>query len=137
MSRESLIVLLGLAVIFVPHVGIPSDWKMYGTSVAGALLVLVGYSLRRSAFRRRLERSEREYGADSFLESNGIFVWNLVFSFDLYSAATFQFARKKNSPIVYPIKPALPQFFTPRLGTDQARLTPDQEPNRSIMIELF
>ena len=68
MSRESIVVLLGLVVFFTPHLGIPEDWRLYITSGAGVVLILVGYSLRRSAFRRRLERSAYELGNESFTE---------------------------------------------------------------------
>lgn len=71
MSRESLIILSGIIIIFTPHLGVPSEWKIYIYAVTGACLLVIGYSLRRSAFRRRLERSEREHGTDSFLESKG------------------------------------------------------------------
>lgn len=71
MSRESLIILLGIIVLFTPHLGIPSDWKMYLFSGSGLLLIIFGYGLRRMAFRRRLERSGLEFGTDSFMESSG------------------------------------------------------------------
>lgn len=71
MSRESIVILIGLLVFFIPHLGVPEDWRLYIVSSAGIVLILLGYSLRRSAFRRRLERANRELGTDSFTEHNG------------------------------------------------------------------
>lgn len=71
MSRESLIILFGIIVLFTPYLGIPSEWKTYLLAFSGLLLIIIGYGLRRAAFRRRLERSGLEYGTDSFVESNG------------------------------------------------------------------
>lgn len=68
MSRESLVILLGLLVFFAPHIGIPEEWRLYIVSTAGVVLMVVGYSLRRRAFRQRLARGERELGSDSFTE---------------------------------------------------------------------
>jgi len=69
MSRESTVILFGIALFFIPHLGIPEAWRAYFISGIGVLLLLVGYSLRRSAFHRRLEMSAEERGSDSFMES--------------------------------------------------------------------
>lgn len=71
MTRESIIVVLGIVVFFTPFLGIPEIWRHYLISSTGVILLLIGYSLRRAAFHRRIERSESERGTDSFLESNG------------------------------------------------------------------
>ncbi len=68
MSRESIVILLGLLVFFAPHIGIPEEWRLIIVSAAGAVLIVLGYGLRRSAFRRRLARSQNEHGTDSFTE---------------------------------------------------------------------
>ncbi len=70
MSRESLVILLGLLVLFTPSLGIPSDWKTYSLIVIGVVLVVVGYSLRRSMYLRTLERSDGERANDVFVENN-------------------------------------------------------------------
>lgn len=70
MSRESLIILLGLIVFFTPFAGVPSEWKFYILTATGIGLLIIGYTLRRSAFRRRLEQYGLEYGTDSFRESD-------------------------------------------------------------------
>jgi uncharacterized protein (DUF58 family) len=71
MTRESIVVLLAIVVFFTPFLGIPDIWRQYIISGAGVFLLLIGYSLRRAAFHRRIERSETERGTDSFTESNG------------------------------------------------------------------
>lgn len=69
MSRESLVFLLGLVVLLTPLIGVPPEWKDYALLVIGALLMLVGLSLRRGAYYRRLDRGNGEIGNDSFVES--------------------------------------------------------------------
>jgi len=63
--------LLGLVVLFLPSLGVPSDWKLYVHVGAGALLVLVGYSLRRSMYLRTIDKGNGERGTDAFLEHDG------------------------------------------------------------------
>lgn len=70
MSRESLVLLFGLAVFFVPYLGIPIEWKTYTLSVLGVLLMLVGFLLRRSAYLRKIDRGNGERATDSFVESS-------------------------------------------------------------------
>ncbi len=69
MSRESLVLLLGIVVLFAPVIGTPDRWKNYGLITVGILLVIIGYSLRRSSYYRRIDRGNGESGTDSFTES--------------------------------------------------------------------
>ena len=55
---------------FSPVLGIPPEWKFYGTIGVGALLVVIGLSLRRSAYWRKIDRGNGERGTDSFMESS-------------------------------------------------------------------
>lgn len=71
MSRESFIILLGLVILFLPSLGIPTDWKVYTQVAIGTLLVFLGYSLRRSMYLRTIDRGNGERGTDAFLEHNG------------------------------------------------------------------
>lgn len=71
MSRESIVLLSGLLVFFVPHMGIPSEWKEYILFGLGALLIIVGYLLRRAAYYRRIDKGNGERGNESFVESSG------------------------------------------------------------------
>lgn len=69
MSRESLIFLLGIIIFFLPVIGVPPEWKEYSLWVIGVLLVVLGISLRRSAYLRRINEAGGELRTDSFVES--------------------------------------------------------------------
>ena len=71
MSKESIVLLLGIITLFVPSLGIPADWKLYILTGTGALLVIIGYLLRRAAYYRRIDRGNGERGSESFVESQG------------------------------------------------------------------
>lgn len=68
MSRESLVLILGIVVVAVPHMGVPTEWKEWIILGAGLLLVAIGYSLRRSAFFRSIEVAPGEHRGDAFVE---------------------------------------------------------------------
>lgn len=55
----------------MPHLGVPTDWKMYFYVGAGAVCMLCGYSLRRSAYVRSIEQRNGERHTDSFAEHTG------------------------------------------------------------------
>lgn len=69
MTRESLVFLLGLLILLVPQFGVPSDWKDYFLLGVGILLMVIGYSLRRSAYLRSIENEEGERTTESYVES--------------------------------------------------------------------
>lgn len=69
MSRESFVFLLGVIVLFLPIIGLPSEWKEYALIGIGLLLIGLGFSLRRSAYFRRIDRGNGERGTDAFIES--------------------------------------------------------------------
>ena len=71
MSKESLVILVGLLVFFTPSLGIPEDWKQYILLGSGVFLMLLGYVLRRAAYFRSIDRGDGEWAADSFVESSG------------------------------------------------------------------
>lgn len=71
MSRESIIFTLGILLLVIPHLGIPDTWKSYFFIGAGASLVVVGYSLRRAAYLRSIQKENGERGTDSFVEHSG------------------------------------------------------------------
>lgn len=68
MSKESLVILLGLIVFFTPSLGIPEEYKSYILSVSGIVLMIIGYLLRRAAYLRSIDRGNGEIGTDSFVE---------------------------------------------------------------------
>lgn len=69
MSRESLVFLVGLIVFLVPFTGFPNDWKELVYTVSGGLLLLLGYSLRRTAFLRSIDDGQGGRKSDAFVES--------------------------------------------------------------------
>jgi hypothetical protein len=64
-----LVFLLGVLVFVMPMIGVPPIWKEYAVIVIGILLILVGFSLRRSAYYRKTDRGNGERSTDSFVES--------------------------------------------------------------------
>lgn len=69
MSRESLVLLIGALLFFIPWLGVPEAWKFYAISAFGAMLVALGFLLRRAAYLRKIARGAHERGTDSFTES--------------------------------------------------------------------
>ena len=69
MSKETLVFLIGILLLIVPFLGIPEDWRQYAIAAFGAILVFIGYALRRAAFFRRIERQDGERATDSFVET--------------------------------------------------------------------
>lgn len=70
MSRESIVLILGLIVLLVPGSGLPEGWILYILRAAGVVLIIVGYLLRRSAYYRKTHIGGGERATDSFVESN-------------------------------------------------------------------
>lgn len=70
MTKESLVLFLGIIVFFIPRSGFPSEWQRYILYGAGILLIVVGYLLRRGAYLRRIERANGDRATDSFVESS-------------------------------------------------------------------
>lgn len=69
MSRESLIFLIGLVIFLMPFTGFPNEWKEIVYMAAGILLLLLGYSLRRTAFLRSIDDGQGGRRSDMFVES--------------------------------------------------------------------
>ncbi len=69
MSRESLVFLLGIFLTVLPFLGIPETWRQYAVAFSGAILILVGYSLRRSLYLAKIDKGNGERGDDSFVET--------------------------------------------------------------------
>lgn len=68
MSKEMLVFIIGFALTVIPFLGIPESWRQMMVVGCGALLVLLGYLLRRAAFFRRIDRGDGERGIDAFVE---------------------------------------------------------------------
>lgn len=69
MSRESLVVIIGILVFFIPSLGVPETWKSYALMASGVLLVVIGYLLRRAAYLRNTEAGNGLRRTDSYVES--------------------------------------------------------------------
>lgn len=69
MSRESLVFLLGIFLTVLPFLGVPETWRQYAIAFAGAVLILIGYSLRRSLYLSKIDKGNGERGDDSFVET--------------------------------------------------------------------
>lgn len=70
MSKESLVLILGLIVLAVPGSGLPEEWVIYILRAAGVLLIILGFLLRRASYYRRMEKGSEERAADSFIDSS-------------------------------------------------------------------
>lgn len=70
MSKESIVVVIGLIVFMVPSLGLPEDLKEYLLLGVGVLLITIGFFLRRAAYLRKIDRGNGESGGESFVESN-------------------------------------------------------------------
>jgi hypothetical protein len=53
MSKEMLVMALGLWIIIVPYLGIPGGWKSTIFLISGIIIVLVGFFLRTEALSRQ------------------------------------------------------------------------------------
>jgi len=71
MSKETLVFLIGIFLTILPFLGIPELWKQYAVAGTGAILVIVGYMLRRTLYLSRIDRGNGERGDDSFMETTG------------------------------------------------------------------
>ena len=69
MSKETLVFILGVFLTILPFLGLPELWKQYTIAVVGAVLVIVGYVLRRALYLSRIDKGNGERGNDSFVET--------------------------------------------------------------------
>ncbi len=70
MSKESLVLILGIIVLIVPSSGLPDDWVIYILRAAGVLIILLGFLLRRCAYYRRIDNGGKQHPAAPFVESH-------------------------------------------------------------------
>ena len=61
--------LLGILLILLPYLGIPSVWKQYTYVALGIILVLLGYALRRAQYFHEIDNGNGERGGDTFVET--------------------------------------------------------------------
>lgn len=65
MSREMGIIVLGLAVMIIPYLGVPSAWRTALLVLAGAALAVIGFLLRGSAMSLPQKKTEHHPFAES------------------------------------------------------------------------
>ncbi len=68
MTRESFVFFAGFIVFLVPYLGLSKEWRQWLLVAVGALLMFIGYSLRRSAFLRSITEENGERRSDAFVE---------------------------------------------------------------------
>jgi hypothetical protein len=69
MSKGTFVFLLGILLILIPYLGIPSLWKQYLYVGLGVILLLVGYALRRAQYLREIDLGNGERGGETFVET--------------------------------------------------------------------
>jgi hypothetical protein len=69
MSKQTLVFILGISLLLAPFLGVPLMWRQYAIAFIGALLVIVGYALRRDQYLQSLDLGNGERGNDSFVET--------------------------------------------------------------------
>ena len=69
MSKGTIAFLLGIILILLPYMGIPSLWKQYAYVALGIVLVLLGYGLRRAQYFREIDNGNGERGGETFVET--------------------------------------------------------------------
>ena len=69
MSKGTIAFLLGILLILLPYLGIPSLWKQYAYVGLGIALVLLGYALRRTQYFQEIDNGNGERGGETFVET--------------------------------------------------------------------
>lgn len=65
MSKEMSVILLGVAVVILPYLGVPSAWRTLLLVLAGITLIIIGVLLRAQG----MVRSNRNSPHHSFVEN--------------------------------------------------------------------
>jgi hypothetical protein len=69
MSKETTVFVAGILLVIIPLLSIPETWRQYTIFGIGAVLMLIGYFLRRDLYLRRIDIGNGERGTDSFVET--------------------------------------------------------------------
>jgi len=69
MSKETLVFIFGILLTVISFLGIPELWRQYSVTAIGAILILVGYALRRNIYLSYLDKGNGERGNESFMET--------------------------------------------------------------------
>lgn len=69
MSKGTFVFFLGILLVLMPYLGLPSTWKQYIYVGLGVILILVGYFIRRSRYLSDIDRGNGERGGETFVET--------------------------------------------------------------------
>ncbi|MBP9717225.1 MAG: hypothetical protein KBD44_00740 [Candidatus Pacebacteria bacterium] len=69
MSKGTIIFFFGIALMLIPSLGIPLEWKQYILSGMGVLLLLIGYIVRRADYFHTLESEDGVRTDETFVET--------------------------------------------------------------------
>lgn len=69
MSKGTTVFLLGMVLVVLPYLGIPSVWKQYAFVGVGSLLLVLGYMIRRAQYLSDIDSGNGERGDDTFVET--------------------------------------------------------------------
>ncbi len=69
MSKGTFVFLLGIILILMPYLGLPSTWKHFVYIGLGIVLLLMGYAIRRSQYLFDIDRGNGERGGETFVET--------------------------------------------------------------------
>lgn len=69
MTKGTLVFILGILLIVLPYVGLPSAWKQYIYVGLGIILLLIGYAIRRAQYYREIDMGNGERGGETFVET--------------------------------------------------------------------
>ncbi len=69
MSKATLVFIIGILLAILPFLGLPELWKQYAVASIGAILIVIGYMLRRALYLSKIDYGNGERGSDSFVET--------------------------------------------------------------------
>ncbi len=69
MAKETFVFIIGILLTILPFLGLPEMWKQYTVAGIGAVLIIIGYMLRRALYLSKIDHGNGERGNDSFVET--------------------------------------------------------------------
>lgn len=69
MSKGTTVFLLGILLVLLPYLGIPSSWKQYAFVGIGSLLLILGYMIRRAQYLADIDTGNGERSDETFVET--------------------------------------------------------------------
>jgi hypothetical protein len=69
MTKGTFVFVLGMFLIVLPYLGLPSAWKQFIYVGLGILLLMIGYAIRRAQYFHEIDLGNGERGGDTFVET--------------------------------------------------------------------